>query len=172
MSESEILQGLFDAISAVLTIFSLFFTMVSGYLAALYLFLHRAPLILRFMAFSLLSVGLVFLGGTAAVVQTMQNSLFATWDKLPNPSFELRPLRNPLPVDVAQVLPFTQQELGVGIGWFVAVAVYAALAFMTFIYRWPQTAAVKEGAFAHAGPNSDARVVADHGGGQARQVAR
>ena len=36
MTEAELLQGLFSAISAVITIFSLFFTMVSGYLAALY----------------------------------------------------------------------------------------------------------------------------------------
>ena len=172
MTESEILQGLFNAIQAVMTIFSLFLTMVSGYLAALYFFLHRSPLLLRFMAFSLLSIGFVFLGGTAAVVQTMQNGLFATWDKLPKAAVDLRQLRNPLPVEVADVLPFSQQQVGVGIGWSVALAVYFALAYMTFIYRWPSSAEVKEGAVAHARPNSDARAVADHGGGQARQVAR
>lgn len=172
MNEAEILEGLFEAIQAVLTIFSMFFTMVSAYLAALYLFLNRAPLALRFMAFVLLSIGLMFLGGTAAVVQTMQNSLFATWDKLPNPSFALAPLRNPLPVEVAQMLPFSQQELGVGIGWTVALAVYVALAYMTFIYRWPHAAEEKKGAAAHARPDFDARPVADHGGGQAREVAR
>ena len=83
MTEAEILQGLFNAIGSVITIFSLFFTMVSAYLAALYLFLNRAPLALRLLAFVLLSLGLVFLGGSVAVIQTMQNGLFAAWDRLP-----------------------------------------------------------------------------------------
>lgn len=137
MSEAEILQGLFSAISSVMTIFSLFFTLVSGYLAALYLFLARAPLALRFLAFVLLSIGLVFLGGSVAVIQTMQNGLFAAWDKLPSPAFSLQEVRNPLPVDLSRHLPFTQQQLGVAMGWTVAFAVYIALAYLTFLYRWP-----------------------------------
>lgn len=138
MSEAEILQGLFSAIGAVITIFSLFFTMVSGYLAALYLFLSRAPLLLRLVAFALLSAGLAFLGGSVAVIQTMQNGLFAAWDKLPSPAINLRELRNPLPVGLADVLPVSQQQIGVGIGWASAALVYLALAFLTFFYRWPE----------------------------------
>ena len=60
MSEAEILQGLFSAIGSVITIFSLLFTMVSGYLAALYLFLGHAPLLLRLVAFALLSAASCF----------------------------------------------------------------------------------------------------------------
>lgn len=174
MSESEILQGLFDAIDAIMALFSLFLTMVSGYLAALYFFLYRAPFMLRLMAFGLLSVGLVFLGGTAAVIQTMQDNLFATWTRLPSPPFQIDLLRNPLPipVEITALVPFTQQQLGVGIGWFVALAVYLALAYMTFIYRWPHMADYKKGPQTHAHPDPDARAFADHGGGQARQVAR
>jgi hypothetical protein len=165
MTESEILQGLFNAIQAVMTIFSLFLTMVSGYLAALYFFLNRAPFALRFMAFCLLSVGFVFLGGTAAVVQTMQDSLFAAWGKLPNPSIDIDHLRNPLPLALAGALPVSQQQLGVGIGWAVALAVYLALGYMTFIYRWPRAATDNEGALVHARPDPHARTVSDHGGG-------
>jgi hypothetical protein len=138
VSEAEILQGLFSAIGSIITIFSLFFTMVSGYLAALYLFLNRAPVGLRLVAFVLLSIGLVFLGGSAAVVQTMQNGLFAAWEKIPSPAFSLQQVRNPLPVALSDVLPFTQQQLGVGIGWSVACSVYVVLAYLTFFYRWPQ----------------------------------
>lgn len=173
MSESEILQGLFDAIDAVMTLFSLFLTMVSGYLAALYLFLYRAPFMLRLMAFGLLSIGLVFLGGTAAVIQTMQDNLFATWTRLPNPPFDIELLRNPLPLPVEiNTVVQSQQQLGVGIGWFVALAVYLALAYMTFIYRWPLMAEHKKGPQTHAHPDPDARAFADHGGGEARQMAR
>ena len=172
MSESEILQGLFNAIDAVMAIFSLFLTMVSGYLAALYLFLNRAPLPLRLMAFGLLSIGLAFLGGTAAVIQTMQDSLFASWGMLPNPTIDVDLLRNPLPIALAELVPMSQQQLGVGIGWSVALAVYVALAYMTFIYRWPLVAELNKGPQFHAHSDPDARSVADHGGGKARQVAR
>jgi hypothetical protein len=137
VSEAELLQGLFSAIGSVITIFSLFFTMVSGYLAALYLFLGRAPFALRFVAFALLSIGLVFLGGSVAVIQTVQNGLFAAWAKLPAPVVDLRELRNPLPVTLPDGLPYSQQQIGVGMGWATAVLVYVALIYFTFLYRWP-----------------------------------
>lgn len=172
MNESEILEGLFDAIDAVMAIFSLFLTMVSGYLAALYLFLYRAPLPLRVLAFGLLSIGLLFLGGTAAVIQTMQDSLFASWGKLPSPTFDLDLIRNPLPIALAELVPISQQQLGVLIGWSVALAVYLALAYMTFIYRWPSAAEANKRPHYHAHADSDARSVADDGRGQARQMAR
>src|SRR5690606_31200403 len=165
MSESEILQGLFEAIDAVMAIFSLFLTMVSGYLAALYLFLHRAPLALRLLAFGLLSVGLLFLGGTAAVIQTMQDNLFASWDKLPAPTFDIHLLRNPLPMVLAGLVPISQHQLGVVIGWAVALGVYLALAYMTFFYRWPFAAEANRGPHHHAQPDSDARSVANYGRG-------
>ena len=44
----------------------------------------------------------------------------------------------PLPPGFVEYAGFSQQELGVGIGWTVAIAVYLALAYMTFIYRWPE----------------------------------
>lgn len=137
MSEAELTQQLFNAIDTVLTVFSLFFTLVSGYLAALYLFLAQAPLMLRLVAFALLSIGLVFLGGVAATVQNIQNGLFAAWAQLPAPTMPLARLRNP--VDIPAVLEngWSLQEIGVVIGWGVAVCVYLALAYLTFIYRWP-----------------------------------
>lgn len=140
MSEAEILTGVFTAISAVLNIFSMFFAIVSGYVVALYLFLARAPFLLRFVAFGLLSVGLVFLGGTAAVIQRMQDGLFVAWAKLGSPLINVVDLRNPLPIpERAMVIAgMSQQELGVAIGWTVAVAVYLMLGYMTFLYRWPE----------------------------------
>jgi hypothetical protein len=138
MSETDILQNLFDAISAILTVFSLFFAIVSGYVAALYFFLARAPFMLRAMAFLLMSIGLVFLGGTATVVGRIQDGLFAAWDRLERPIVPLQDLRNPVPG--LQLAGISQQEIGVGIGWVVAVTVYLALFYLTFAYRWPETA--------------------------------
>lgn len=137
MSEAEIFQALFTAISTVLNIFSMFFAIVSGYVVALYLFLARAPLLLRTVAFGLLSVGLVFLGGAAAVVQRMQDGLFTAWARLGSPLVDVVDLRNPLPMPELTVAGISQQQLGVAIGWTVAVAVYLVLAYMTFFYRWP-----------------------------------
>ncbi|HRY06024.1 MAG TPA: hypothetical protein P5114_02800 [Hyphomicrobiaceae bacterium] len=135
MSEAEILQSMFDAIDAVLVVFSTFFAIVSGYVAALFFFLARAPLLLRMIAFFLLSIGLVFLGGTAAVVQTLQNGLFGAWERLERPIISLQDLRNPVP-DM-RVAGLSQQELGVAIGWGVALTVYVALFYLTFLYHWP-----------------------------------
>lgn len=136
MTESDILQNLFSAIGAILTVFSLFFAIVSGYVAALYFFLGRAPVLLRAMAFMLMSIGLVFLGGTATVIGRMQDGLFAAWDRLERPIVPLQDLRNPVP-GMQLAGGITQQEIGVAIGWVAAVTVYLALFYMTFLYRWP-----------------------------------
>ena len=84
--------------ASVLTIFSLFFTLISGYLAALYLFLAHAPVALRAVAFTLLSIGLVFLGGVTMTVQNIQNGLFAQWAKLAAPTMPVSQLRNPVAI--------------------------------------------------------------------------
>lgn len=136
MNEAEILQNVFDAIDAVLVVFSTFFAIVSGYVAALYFFLARAPLLLKTVAFSLLSIGLVFLGGTVTVIQKLQEGLFAAWDRLERPIVPLQDLRNPIPG--LHVAGLSQQEVGVGLGWAVAIAVYLALFYLTFVYRWPR----------------------------------
>ena len=64
MTESEILSNAIQAAQATAAIFSLFLTIVSAYIAALYFFLCRAPC-LRTMAFVLLSIAFVALGAMA-----------------------------------------------------------------------------------------------------------
>jgi hypothetical protein len=139
MSEAEMLSGLFSALQTILTIVSLFFAIVSGYIAALFFFLGRAGLFLRLLAFALLTIGMSFLGGTAAVVQTMQEGLLQAWGGLPRPTIPVERLRNPMPM--TDGLPLSQQELGVVTGWIIGIGVYAALAYLTFLYDWS-----KEGA--------------------------
>ena len=145
MSESEIVQGLFTAIQSVLNIFSMFFAIVSGYVVALYLFLARAPFALRLVAFALLTIGLAFLGGTAAVVGRLQEGLFTAWGKLGSPLMNVADLRNPLSIPGLDQTGLSQQELGVFVGWSVAMAAYAVLAYMTFIYRWPDDGTQRAG---------------------------
>ena len=140
MTEAEIMQQMFNVMTSVLTIFSLFFTLISGYLAALYLFLAHAPVALRGVAFALLSIGLVFLGGVTMTVQNIQNGLFAQWAKLAAPAMPVSQLRNPVAIAALLDNGWSMQELGVWIGWSVAGLAYLALAYLTFGYRWPGVA--------------------------------
>lgn len=144
MTEAEMMQQMFNVMTSVLTIFSLFFTLVSGYLAALYLFLAHAPVALRLVAFGLLSIGMVFLGGVTMTVQNIQNGLFAQWAKLAAPTMPIAQLRNPVAIAALLENGWTMHDLGTWIGWGVASLVYVALAYLTFVYRWPQTGGITE----------------------------
>ena len=134
MSEAEIMQGLFGSIQAVISLFSMFFAMVSAYIAGLYFFLNRAPLALRLLAFFLFSIGLTFLAGAVAIQQRIQDGLFAAWANLPSPMLSIELLRNPFPV----TLPpgWSLYYVGATLGWLTGFCVYLALGYMTFFYRW------------------------------------
>lgn len=143
MSEAEILNGLFSSLQTILSIVSLFFAIVSGYIAALFFFLARASLFLRALAFMLMTIGLSFLGGTAAVVQSMQEGLLQAWGRLGSDVIPVDSLRNPLPVSSG--IPLSQQELGVVTGWVIGLGVYAALAYLTFLYDWSKESGLARG---------------------------
>ena len=134
MSESELLQALYASTQVIVSLFSMFVTIVSGYVAGLYLFLKDSPFALRLLAFALLSISLAFLGGAAGVQQVAQEAIFAAWAKLPNPSIPIEVLLNPLPATT--VLGYPLRVVGIALGWGAAVSVYVSLAFMTFCYRW------------------------------------
>ena len=55
MSESELLQALYASTQVIISLFSMFVTIVSGYVVGLYLFLKHAPAPLRLLAFLLLA---------------------------------------------------------------------------------------------------------------------
>ena len=134
VSESEIMQAFLASGEAVIGLFSMFFAMISAYIAGLYFFLGRAPFALRLLAFYLLSVGLVFLGAAAAIQQRLQESLSVAWAKIPAPVFPIDTLRNPL--SLALPYGWSLQDIGTILGWATAASVYLALGYMTFIYRW------------------------------------
>lgn len=135
MTESELLQALYASTQTVISIFSTFVTIASAYIAGLYLFLRRAPLALRLLAFLLLSVALAFLGGAAAIQQSAQDAIIAAWAKLPQPSIPASAIQDPLPFVQLKGLPL--KAIGTAVGWLAAAGVYVSLAYMTFAYRWP-----------------------------------
>jgi len=146
MTEAEIVQALLASIQVVIGVFSMFFATVSAYIAGLYFFLNRAPLALKLLAFLLLSIGLVFLGFSAAIQQRMQEELFSALAKLPARTIAAEVLRNP----IAVALPpgWSLQDVGVVVGWTTAVGVYLALGYLTFFYRWQPRGAARGAAVA------------------------
>lgn len=134
MTESELLQALYASTQTIISLFSMYVTIVSAYVAGLYLFLKDAPLALRLLAFLLLSVALAFLGGAAAIQQVAQDAIFAAWAKLPNPSIPIGVLLNRLPSAEIHGIPL--RLVGISLGWGAAISIYLSLAFMTFCYRW------------------------------------
>jgi hypothetical protein len=134
MSETEIMQALLTSIQVVVSLFSMFFAMISAYIAGLYFFLNRAPLSLKLLAFFLLSIGLIFLGVSAAIQQKFQEGLHASLSRLPSPAIAVDALRNPVSIPLPP--GWALYEVGVAIGWITALSVYLALGYMTFAHRW------------------------------------
>jgi hypothetical protein len=134
MTEGELMQALYASTQTVVSLFSIFCTITSAYIAGLYLFLCRAPFALRLLAFFLLSVALAFLGGATAIQHGAQDAIFAAWAKLPSPSIPIEVLLNPIQVPQIQGLPI--KDIGAAFGWLAALSIYLSLAYMTFLYRW------------------------------------
>ena len=135
MSEAEMMQGMFSSIQVVISLFSTFFAIISAYIAGLFFFLNRAPVALKLLAFFLLSVGLVFLGGAAITQQRLQVGLLAAWGRVSTPAVAIGDvLRNPFAISLPA--GWSIYELGLIVGWLTALFVYLALGYMTFFYRW------------------------------------
>jgi len=138
VTQAEILQGLLASIQVVMSLYSMFFAMTSAYIAGLYFFLNRAPVALKALAFFLLSIGLVFLGGSASIQQKIQLGLHTAWAKQKGPLMPVDAIRNPLPLSIPLPPGWSHYDVGVVVGWVVAFSVYLALGYLTFFYRWPQ----------------------------------
>ena len=134
MNEAELMQALYASTQTVVSLFSIFCTITSAYIAGLYLFLNRAPFALRLLAFLLLSIALAFLGGATAIQQGAQDAIIAAWSKLPSPSIPVDVLLNP--IRIRQLEGYPIKEIGTSIGWLATASIYLSLAYMTFLYRW------------------------------------
>jgi len=65
MTEADILSVRNELTDMVISIVSVSFGMVSAYIVGLWLFLKRAPLVLRALSFIVFSFGLAFMGAIA-----------------------------------------------------------------------------------------------------------
>ncbi len=133
MTESEILGSAIQAAQASAAIFSLFFAIVSAYIAGLYLFLHRAPFGLRFIAFALVTMSFAVIGALALNMQYLGEGMHSAWLKLPVKSSGMDVLGPPI---IVRSL-FLDGRVAASWGaWILGGVVYTALTYLTFIYRW------------------------------------
>lgn len=147
MTEAEILQISFHANEAVTSLFSVFFGMVSAYIAGLYFFINRAPVTIKLIAFTLLSMGFLFIGQAMSGIELRILGLVRAWGELNATATGIPQLNNPLlPVPVRDLLEsygvvipaYEGNRLGIYFGWGLSMLVYLALFYATFVYRWPE----------------------------------
>src|SRR5215475_10968585 len=134
MTEAEILANAVQGAQAATAIYSLFFAIVSAYIVGLYLFLNKAPSGLRFVAFVLLTVSFAVLGGLAANLQHLGEGMHNAWLKLPQKSTGMDVLGPPI---IVQSIFLDGRVAAARAAWVLGGVVYIALAYLTFVYRWP-----------------------------------
>lgn len=135
MSEAEIIEVRLLGGAFILSLFSVFFGIVSAYIAGLYFFLNRATPTLRLLAFFVLTMAFLFLGGVALSVSDVIEVMNSAWLKLDIPRDDTQVLRGWL---MGFGGSFTLYYVGALVGWAVAFMIYVALGYMTFGYRWPE----------------------------------
>ena len=134
MSETEILQIAVSLAETLLSVFSVFFAIVSAYIVALYLFLHQAPQILKMLAFFLLTMAFVVVAAMGGHMQYLSEGIHVAWAALPNKATGMNSLGPPF---ISRTLLVDGRVFTAWTAWSLYGIVYILLAYMTFIYRWP-----------------------------------
>jgi hypothetical protein len=134
VSKAELMEARWLGASFILSLFSVFFGVVSAYIAGLYFVLSKATLALRMLAFFVLTMGFLFLGGMAISVTDLIEVMAVGWDSVDIPLAKGQVVR----AFITQIGGSMQiYFVGALLGWAVAFIVYIALAYLTFFYRWP-----------------------------------
>ena len=132
MSEAEILELRLETIQATLAVVSVFFTVITAYIAALYFFLQRAPWLLKATAFLMVTGGVAFLAIISFNVERIAAGLVSAWNALPDRSAQAGTIDFPL---LSSLVDYRYSVL-IFIGASSAALVYVALFYMTFLHPW------------------------------------
>lgn len=140
MSEAEILQQLAGFTDTVLAGISVFFTVISAYVAALNYFIGRASVLGRTTAFLFLTFILGLLMAVMQGAQALHNGLIAALSEL-EPAGLGAAGRAALANAEASMLVLAGQVYSVDaivrVGLWGGVALtYVGLFFLTFVFRW------------------------------------
>ena len=134
MSEAEILAIRNDVTGLVISVVSVSFGMISAYIAGLWLFLREAPISLRLLAFGLLSCGLAFMGALTAGLNGLLIGTDHAWAKLTTRASDIESFGDARP---PWLHGLSLYEASAALGALAFGAIYLALAYLTFVYRWP-----------------------------------
>jgi hypothetical protein len=134
MSEAEILAIRIGITGLIISVVSVSFGMISAYIAGLWLFLRRAPLALRSLTFGLLSIGLLFMGTLTWGLHELLLGTDRSWSKLAANTMEVATFGGERP---EYLFGLTLYQAGALLGAIAFGAIYLALAYLTFAYRWP-----------------------------------
>jgi hypothetical protein len=131
MTEGEVIEQIVEYMSLLLLGVSIIFTVVSAYIVALNYFVGEAQIIARVGAFAFVSLILILLLVVMIGAQFDHDGLIA----------RLRELDGEGALTAAGRAALRNAESGVddavrALLWLGMIAVYAALAYMTFIHRW------------------------------------
>jgi hypothetical protein len=135
MTEAEILAVRIGLTGLIISVVSVSFGMISAYIAGLWLFLRRAPLLLRALTFALLSFGLLFMGVLTWGLHEMLLGSDRAWAKLGANTVDIATFGGERP-DYLHGLTLYQGGALLGLAAFVAI--YFALGYLTFFYRWEE----------------------------------
>ena len=133
MTEAEILSIRNELTGLVVSVVSVSFGMISAYIVGLWLFLKQAPLGLRVLAFLLLSCGLAFMGVLTGGLNALLIGTERAWSKLGSTSVEIASFGGERPDFLHGLSLYEASALLGGVAFF---AIYLALFFFTFFYRW------------------------------------
>jgi hypothetical protein len=133
MSEGEILSIRNELTGLVLSVVSVSFGMISAYIVGLWLFLKEAPLALRVLTFLLLSSGLAFMGALTGGLHALLLGTERAWSKLGATSVEIASFGGERP---AILNGLSLYEASAALGGVAFAAIYVALFYFTFFYRW------------------------------------
>jgi hypothetical protein len=135
MSEAEILSIRNELTGLVISVVSVSFGMVSAYVVGLWLFLKDAPLALRTLTFLLLSCGLAFMGALTGGLNGLLIGTDRAWSKLGTTSVGIESFGAERP-PILQGLSL--YEASAILGGLAFGAIYIALFYFTFFYRWSE----------------------------------
>jgi len=134
MTEADILSIRNELTGLVISVVSVSFGMISAYIVGLWLFLRQAPLVLRLLAFLLLSSGLAFMGVLTGGLNALLLGTERAWSKLGPTAVGIASFGGERPPFLRGLSLYEASAL---LGCAAFGAIYLALFHLTFLYRWP-----------------------------------
>lgn len=135
MTEAELIEATFDATDAVLGVVSIYFSIISAYVTAVYFFLSRSPFLMKLTAFAILSGAMAFLGLTIIGLERTTSGVIEALAAMPDRDAAPAPAQIYFGLDK---LIFNLYDYALYAGWLLAAILYISLFYLTFLHPWKQ----------------------------------